>query len=234
MTIDRMRDLQSHLAATGRYDGALDGIYGPKTKQAVLAAMEDGPDTPLALQDYRNSAARLGVRTAAIMALAEVEAAGSGFDRGFAKILFEPHRFSKLTGRKFDASNPAVSYAKWGARPYPRSTPERYAQLLEAVGLDPWAGFCAASYGKFQILGENHEAAGYDAPWEFAFAQAYDEPTQLAAFESFIRKSGILTPLRGLLWAEVARRYNGPSYRSHQYDVKLARAADAWERKLAA
>lgn len=234
MSIDRMKDLQTHLAVTGRYDGDLDGIYGPLTRAAIVAAMEDGPDTPLTLQDYRNAAARLGVRTAYICALAEVEAAGSGFDRGFAKILFEPHRFSKLTGRKFDRSNPAVSYPQWGARPYPRTTPERYAQLLEAVGLDPWAGFCAASYGKFQILGENHEAAGYDTPWEFAFAQAYDEPTQLKAFESFIRKSGIITPLRGGLWGEVARRYNGPAYARNQYDVKLARAADSWERKLAA
>lgn len=232
--IDRMRDLQSHLAATGRYAGGIDGIYGPKTKNAVLAAMEDGPDTPLQLQDYRNAAARLGVRTSSVMALAEVEAAGSGFDKGFAKILFEPHRFSKMTSGKFDRSNPVVSYPRWGMRRYPRTTPERYAQLLEAVGLDPWAGFCAASYGKFQILGENHEAAGYDTPWEFAFAQAYDEPTQLKAFESFIRQSGIVSPLRGLLWAEVARRYNGPAYEKHQYDVRLAQAAAAWDRKLAA
>lgn len=234
MSVDRMRDLQSHLADTGRDPGPIDGLYGPKTKAAIMAAMEDGPDTPLTLQDYRNAAARLGVRTASICALAEVEAAGSGFDKGFAKILFEPHRFSKLTQGRFDRSNPAVSYPKWSQRPYPRTTPDRYAQLLEAVGLDPWAGFCAASYGKFQILGENHEAAGYDTPWAFAFAQAHDEPTQLAAFESFIRKSGIVTPLRGALWAEVARRYNGPAFAKNQYDVKLAKAAAAWERKLAA
>lgn len=234
MSDDPMHALQLYLRDTGRYAGEIDGDYGSKTKAAILQALEDGPDTSLTLQDYKVSAARLGCRAAYIMAVASVEAAGAGFADGKPKILFEPHRFSKLTKGRFDASNPAVSYPHWGARPYPGSQDGRYAQLLEAVSLDPWAGFSAASYGKFQILGENHSACGYDTPWAFAFSQAYDEPTQLKAFESFITSAGIIGPLRGAMWSEVARRYNGSAYAKNQYDVKLARAAGDWEKELAA
>jgi hypothetical protein len=93
-----------------------------------------------------------------IMAFAEVEANGAGFDGDRPKILFEPHRFSKLTAHAFDKTNP-TSVTRVGDAPYPKRIDERYAQLLEAVGLDPWAGFQACSYGKFQILGENFRRA---------------------------------------------------------------------------
>jgi hypothetical protein len=231
---DRLHELQIYLRDSGRYSGQIDGVYGPLTKQAIVVAMEDGPDTRLTLQDYRNAAARLGCRVSAILALADVEANGAGFAAGKPKILFEPHRFSKLTNHRFDQDHPNISYPNWGERPYPKLQDGRYAQLLEAVGLDVWAGFSAASYGKFQILGENHLACGYDTPWWFAFGMAYDELAQLEAFEGFIRGAGILAPLRGGMWAEVAQRYNGIAFRKNQYDVKLAQAAHRWEMDLAA
>lgn len=231
---DALRTLQLYLRDTGRDPGAIDGVYGPLTKQAIMYAFEDGPDTALTMQDYQNAAARLGCRVSYILAFAEVEAAGAGFQDGEPKILFEPHRFSRATKHRFDQSNPAVSYPKWGEKPYPKTQGGRYAQLIEAVGLDPWAGFTSASYGKFQILGENHKACGFDTPWAFAFSQAYDEAAQLAAFEKFIRSSGILGPLKVALWSSVAEMYNGPAYRKNEYDVKLAKAAHEWDRKIAA
>lgn len=231
--MNRIVDLQEHLAATGRYTQEIDGIFGQATQRAVLRAMEDGPDTALTNQDYRNSGARLGVPPAYIAAFAEVEANGAGFVEGKPKLLFEPHRFSRATMHRFDATQPTISYPRWGMVPYPATQAARYAQLLKAVALDPWAGFASASYGKFQIMGENHEACGYDTPWAFAFAMAYDEPTQLKAFESFIRRAGILRPLKAALWGEVAERYNGTGYAKNRYDVKLAVAAHSWEAVLA-
>jgi hypothetical protein len=229
-----LTDLQEHLAATGRYAGAVDGLYGPATLAAILLAMRDGPDTALALQDYRNSGARLGVPAANVAAFAQVEASGAGFEDGQPKILFEPHRFSRLTGHKFDRSHSTISYPRWGMVPYPKTQAARYAQLLHAVALDVDAGFAAASYGKFQILGENYAACGYASSWEFAFAQAFDECTQLKAFEGFIRVNGITPYLRTSQWAEVAKRYNGTAFAKNKYDVKLARAAHDWQGKLAA
>jgi hypothetical protein len=236
---DQLRILQLYLRDTGRYAGLLspgenpvDGRWGNDTRVATLRAMEDGPDSPLLLADYIDAGGRLAVSPANVLAIAEVEAAGAGFEDGYPKLLFEPHRFCKLTKGRFNGLHPAISYPKWGERPYPRAIVDRYAQLLEAVSLDVYSGFAAASYGKFQILGENHEAAGYDNPFAFAFAMAFDERTQLKAFESFIRKSGIIVPLRSGNWVEVARRYNGSAYAKNRYDVKLAQAARKWELKL--
>jgi hypothetical protein len=230
---DAMKQLQQFLKTTGRYAGNIDGIYGPKTRAACLNAMTDGPDTPLGIGDYKAAAKRLGVRPAYILAFADVEANGAGFEKGKPKILFEPHRFSKLTRHQFDRTNPQISYPVWGTRRYPATQNVRYSQLLDAIGLDAWAGFCAASYGKFQILGENYDACGYASPWAFAIAMGRDEQTQLKAFESFIRKNGILGPLKVGLWESVAAAYNGSAYRANQYDVRLAKAAAAWEKRLA-
>jgi hypothetical protein len=227
-----MHQLQLWLRDTNRYHGEIDGDYGRETRGACLAAMEDGPDTLLTDQDYRSSAARLGVKESAVRAFAEVEANGAGFFDGKPKILFEPHVFARLTQHRFNDSNPTVSYSSWGLRPYPPTQDGRYAQLLEAIGLDPWAAFQAASYGKFQILGENFGRCGYDSPWAFAASQAYDELSQLKAFEMYLQRTGIAVLLRASMWAEAAKRYNGPAYARNKYDVKLAMASRAWAQKL--
>jgi hypothetical protein len=227
-----MRVLQLYLRDTGRYAGDIDGDFGPQTRNAILQALEDGPDTALTLNDYIDSGGRLGCNPANVMAFAEVEAAGAGFSHGYPKILFEPHRFCKLTQGRFSGNHPSISYQVWGTRPYPSVMEERYNQLLEAVSCDVAAGFSAASYGKFQIMGENHEACGYDNSWTFAFAMAFDEQTQLKAFESFVRKTGILPSLQNGNWVECARRYNGTAYLKNRYDVRLAQAARKWELQL--
>lgn len=216
--------LQLYLRDTGRYAGPIDGDIGRGSKDAILLGFQDGPDTPLNDGHFHASARRTAVDVSKIKAIAHVEAAGAGFFQGKPKILPEPHRFHKLTGGRFDASHPRCSYRKWGTRPYPASQADRYALLLEMIDLDPWAGFQAASYGKFQLLGEHFATCGYPTPWHFAFAQAVDEETQLMCFEAFIKANGIVQPLRAGRWAEVARRYNGPAYAKNQYDVKLAQA----------
>lgn len=217
--------LQQYLKDTGRYFGTVDGLWGRLTAAAILLGLTDGPDTPLTDADYDASAKRLSVPAAYVKAFASVEAAGAGFQDGKPKILPERHCFSKATGRRFDQSHPDLSYPKWGAKPYPKTQDARYDLLLKMVRLDVDAGFGACSYGKFQILGSNFESCGYSSPMEFAFAMAKDEPTQLKAFEGFIRRNGILAPLVAGDWAQVARRYNGPGYRENAYDTKLAAAA---------
>lgn len=226
--------LQTLLKNTGRYTGTVDGIFGPETRAAIFAAMRDGPDTALTTKDYLDSAGRLGCSPANIMAFASVEAQGVGFENGEPKILYEPHVFSRLTKHKYDADHPLISYPKWGMRPYPPDMVTRYNQLLDAVALDVTAGFSSASYGKFQLMGFNYAACGYDTPWEFAFSQAFDEPTQLKAFEAFIRSDGLLKPLQNGNWVALAKSYNGPAYVNNRYDVKLAQAARNFEQQLEA
>jgi hypothetical protein len=220
-----LSQLQQYLKDTGRYNGAVDGLWGRLTEAAILLGMTDGPDTQLTEADYAASAKRMMCPVSHIKAIASVEAAGAGFDAGKPKILPERHIFSKLTGHKFDRMFPNLSYPKWGTLPYPRTQDDRYGLLLQLIRVDVDAGFGCASYGKFQILGANFKACGYTSDMEFAFAMAKDEAAQLQAFEGFIAANGILPFLRAGNWAEVAKRYNGTAYRENKYDTKLAAAA---------
>ncbi len=219
-----LTQLQQHLKNTGRYTGQPDGLWGRLTEAAILTMLTDGPDTSLTEQDFKDSAARLGCEVAAIKAVCAVEANGSGFFAGRPKILPEPHCFSKWTKGKFDKSNPTLSYPKWGSRPYPKTQDLRYDQLLGMIRLDVDGGFACASYGKFQIMGENYKACGYASPMAFAEAMARDEKTQLRAFEAFITNAGLLQALRRKDWVAFARGYNGSAYAKNRYDVKLAQA----------
>ncbi len=218
------RELQERLAALGYYDGKIDAIYGRLNRAAVMEAMTDGPDTKLRLADLAASAHRLKAPLHHVRAVDAVESAGAGFADGRPIILFEPHRFSRATKGAFDQSNPGVSYPKWDRARYPRTQEQRYAQLVEAVGLNVDAGFASASYGRFQILGENFRACGFRNPFEFANAMAFDEAAQLLAFEKFIVAAGLLPALRKGDWATFARGYNGTAYKKNAYDRKLAEA----------
>lgn len=220
-------ELQRALADSGRYTGKIDGVCGPKERDAIMLALTDGPDTKLTAADYAKSAKRLGCAPAAVQAFATVESAGGGFEDGRPKILFEPHRFSRATQGRFDKDFSSISYPKWDPKKYPRGQDLRYAQLVKAVGLSIDAGFASASYGKFQILGENFKVCGYASPFDFAVAQAQDEAEQLAAFEGFIIGNGLRKPLIALDWQTLADRYNGTASRLNDYAGKLRRAYEA-------
>ena len=220
-----LTQLQQRLKATGRYSGAIDGSWGRLTEAAILTMLTDGPDTALVEQDFIDSAKRLGCAVSAIKAVCAVEANGSGFFAGCPLILPEPHRFSKWTKGKFDKTNPTVSYPKWGSRPYPKTQDLRYDQLLLMIRLDVDGGFACASYGKFQIMGENYAMCGFADPVAFAEAMARDEKTQLVAFENFVKaQPAMLKALRNKDWATFARLYNGSAYAKNKYDIKLAQA----------
>ena len=63
----------------------------------------------------------LAVEPAALKAVAAVEAAGSGFLKDHPtkpKILFEGHAFHRLTGGRFAADRPDLSYPKWDKTKY--------------------------------------------------------------------------------------------------------------------
>lgn len=228
-----LTELQQHLRQTGRYSGTVDGLWGRLTEAAILLALTDGPDTRLTDRDFTTAGTELGVDPAAIRAFWQTEAAGAGFQDGRPKILPEPHRFSKNTQHRFDASHPSVSYPKWGTRPYPKTQDARYDQLLEMVRLDIDAGFASASYGAPQIMGENCGICGYQSSFAFAEAMARDEMTQLRAFGAFVKGAGILPFLRSVdrtskSWEPVALRYNGTAFRQNSYHVKMANAYAAF------
>lgn len=199
-----------------------------------------GAAKPLDDADIDAVAADLGCSRAAILAVRQVEAAGSGFlsDRR-PKILFEAHVFYRLTGGRFGISN--ISVPHWDRSTYGKAGAHQYDRLLTAIYANPLAGademsfeeqraaaLKSASWGMFQIMGENHKTAGYDTVEAFVLAMLESEKNHLAAFASFCKINNLARFLRDPPdFARFARGYNGAGYAANGYDIKLAAAYDA-------
>jgi hypothetical protein len=219
-----LADLQLKLAALGCFQGTFSGQMDVAMRSAVLQALTNGPDYRLTDIDVADAADQLGCEPAKIWAVHDVESSGSPFIDGRPTILFEPHRFSRATGHRFDASHPNISSRTWNRKLYPGTQTGRYNQLLEAVGLDVDAGFGSASYGAFQILGENHALCDAHTAWDFAWREAQTEADQLQGFLMFVKHTGLAPALKAGDWATFARGYNGTAYRENHYDTRLAAA----------
>lgn len=182
-----------------------------------------GSALPITEADLLDAADMLGVELAAVKAVAEVESAGGGFlPDGRPKILFESYQFHRKTGGIFDDTHPAVSKPKW-TRDYLGGEKE-YDRLAEAIKLNRPAALMSTSWGRFQIMGFNHRAAGFNNVEAFVSAMVEGEPAQLRAFVTLLQNWGLTEALRKRDWPRFAARYNGTGYKANQYDVKLARA----------
>lgn len=174
--------------------------------------------------DYFMAAQALGCEVAAIKAVAQVEAAGNGFlSDGKPKILFEAHVFSRLTKGKYDITHPRISSRTWNQSLYQGGRREHY-RLLVAGNLDREAALQSCSWGKFQIMGENWKACGFESLQEFVNSMYKDEQSQLKAFIGFLQTNGLVNALVKKNWKVFAKKYNGASFWKNHYDVKLETA----------
>lgn len=82
----------------------------------------------------------------------------------------------------------------------------------------------SASWGKFQIMGENWKALGWPSATQFASDMNVSEANQLSAFIKFVRSKGLVNSLKMHHWAAFAKGYNGTSFRDNQYDTRLQHA----------
>lgn len=178
-------------------------------------------------KDYQQAADLLGVELATIKAVAEVESKGSGFLKsGEPVILFEGHIFHRLTNGKYSTpENADISYPKWTTKYYNKN---QHKRLQKAVELDRNAALQSASWGKFQIMGFNYAACGFENVQQFINAMYRSEKDHLVAFVSFIRSHRYDRFLRDKDWAGFARRYNGPGYKANRYDTKLKAAYEKY------
>jgi hypothetical protein len=189
-----------------------------------LSSLRAQSNATLTRADYEAVAAELGCEWEAAAAVAEVESGrlGAFTPEGRPVILFERHKFSSKTNRRFDASHPTISNPSPGG--YPRTQAERWAQLELAYSLDPEAALQSASYGRFQVLGENYTDMSLPNSHEYVSKMARSERDQLDVFKAYIIAKGLADELRDKRWADFARRYNGPGYAQNQYDTKMADA----------
>jgi hypothetical protein len=176
-------------------------------------------------QDYLRAANRLKCDVAAVRAVCEVEAPKGGFfPDGTPTTLFEGHKFHAFTDGKYSESHPEISYESWTREHYGKTWQREKERLDEAVRLDREAALKSASWGRFQIMGFNHKAAGFPDVQKFVNAMYAGEGAQLDAFIAFVLHEKLDDELRDKRWADFARKYNGPSYRANRYDEKLAAA----------
>ncbi len=184
------------------------------------------------LETYQiiNAAKRLEVDRAALKAVIDVESNGSGFlVNNKPKILFEGHIFWKqltlkgLKPEEFANLYPSILYPSWTKKHYLGGASE-YSRLEKARMIDDEAALLSCSWGMFQIMGFNHQAAGFKDVYKMVEAHFTNEEAHLEAFLTFIRRQQLLEYLREKNWAKFAEGYNGKGYKKNRYDEKMAAA----------
>ncbi|NML93816.1 N-acetylmuramidase domain-containing protein [Novosphingobium olei] len=209
-------DLQREIGATP------DGIWGPKSTGALLAKFTNTDAPTLSPAEIAGAAVRLGCSIHQIDAVRKVEAAGRGFDAvGRPKILFERHRFHKLTGGRYTPA--PFSQRDWGG--YDVSSWTKLCSAIATGEVD--AAFQSASWGAFQVMGEWWDELGYRSPYALAWSTAQSEGDQLELLIRYIEHNRLQDELAALTsnpetCRAFAAAYNGPSYRKNRYDEKLA------------
>lgn len=204
------------------------------------------PQIGLAADDFEDAAKVLGCTVAQIRAVWEVESGGGWFKDvradilaadgpgGFIdgpnlpKILFEAHIFDRETGGRFRASHPNLSSRTWNRKLYVGGQGE-WLRLNRAMQLDRRAALRSASVGGAQIMGFNHQLAGFDTVESFWDAMKVSERAHLDAFVAFIRNRGLVSALRAIRnrpadCIAFAKGYNGSGYAANEYHIKIARA----------
>lgn len=185
----------------------------------------------LTLQHYQAAAKTLRCETAMIQAFGNVEAPKGGFNPdGSLTFLFEPHIFWKrlktagFNPEKLVKNNPAYStflYPTWNPKKYPKTLALRIQQFQKASHLFPRIAGESASWGKFQIMGFNHQAAGFATLLEMLESFIKSEENQLNGFVNYIIYQGLDDELRAKAFKPLARAYNGEFYWKNNYDKKI-------------
>lgn len=209
------------IPASGLYDAATQNLLDAFITAKYL-------QTP----DYVDAGQLLGVGQSCVRAVCMTETSGAGFlPDGRCIILFERHKFYGYLVKKYgqaqvnklmaagnsDICNPVAGGYAGGAGEYPR--------FNRAFAIDNDCALLSASWGLFQIMGENFNFCGYSDVGSFVTAMRQSEDAQLMGFVTFVQKyaSGqLLTAMKTKNWALFAKVYNGPNYAQNQYDTKMA------------
>nr|WP_246545477.1 N-acetylmuramidase domain-containing protein [Pelotalea chapellei] len=192
--------------------------------------------------DYEDAAKQLGCEVAAIKAVAEVETKQRAFDeKNRPTILYERHQFAKHTNpeNKYNKINPDISSSiaytcerktKGGSvipndERYGAYGENQYKRLAKAYSLEKEAALKSCSWGKFQIMGFNYKAAGFNSVLSYVQAMCISEREHLKAFVKLVNADQIeKNALINKDWRRFARKYNGSSYKKNKYDTKLQEA----------
>lgn len=207
-----------------------DGAWGPKSKAALLAHFSNRQANPIFPADMEAMAKRLGCSLLQLQAVRSVEAGGSGFDAaGRPKILFERHKFHRMTGGAFSptwfSQSASGGYTVDADRNGINDSWDKLSDAIATGAVD--AAFQSCSWGAFQIMGEWWDELGYPSPYALAWTCAQSEGDHLELFVRYIEFHRLQDELRAVTsnpntCRAFAAAYNGPRYAVGRYHEKIA------------
>ena len=172
----------------------------------------------------------LGIETAALRAVIEVECKGSGFNTDNTPvILFERHVMrqrliangqSKIADQMMIKRPDLCSKTSGGYGLYSA----QHGRLNAAAQYHRASALESASWGIGQVMGYHWEILGYASLQAFINAMYKDEVLKLEAMCQYIQVNGLVNALKNKDWKAFASGYNGAAYAKNSYDVKLANA----------
>lgn len=243
----------------------------PQGLLALFAQYEGGEITQA---QWKKAAEDIECEVEVLKAIAKVETGGPAFWRlnhgqgaYVPAILFERQYFSRLTNHQFDRKHPDVSWPvgyrlkqslgkkdksmhdkKVDADDIYGTHASSYLRLINAYRLDEDAALKSCSWGKFQILGENHAICSARGLKSFISTMARSEAGQLEMLAGFIqrkpqawkdrknRKLGKEISLHDAVktknWRAIAFNYNGPQYEKNRYHTRLEAAYESLKKAI--
>lgn len=119
-----------------------------------------------------------------------------------------------------------------------------YLRLINAYRLDPDAALKSCSWGKFQIMGDNFRLCSSEDIGDFVDSMCTSELKQIALVAEFIRNKprawkvsknkalgkeiSLWDAVKTKNWQAIAFNYNGPGYKTFNYDTKLKAAYEKY------
>lgn len=207
-------------------------------KQEFVQIKDNEEEKKLNHEQIESVAHEFKIETPALQAVIQIESAGSGFlADGKPKILFEGHKFwahlkeKGIEPEQYLPDNQDILYPKW-TRDFYLGNEKEYDRLNKALLIDKEAAYYSASWGLFQILGENVKTKWVRRHKDilaFVEAQHVSEYEHLLDFIDFIqfkkvKGKSLLEHLKAKDWSSFAYGYNGAGYAKNNYHVKLERA----------
>ena len=184
----------------------------------------------LTIEQIQQQAEKLGIETAALQAIHEVECRGSGFNPdNMPVILFERHVMrQRLIANKFfsiaekmEIKRPDLCNKSSGAYGLYSA---QHGRLIAAVQYHRESALESCSWGIGQVMGYHWKSLGYASLQAFINAMYKDEASQLEAMCRYIKVNNLVSALKNKDWKAFAFAYNGKAYAKNNYDIKLENA----------
>lgn len=179
----------------------------------------------------------------ALLAVVECETSGKPFEQDghTPSLLFERHKFysemQKHEPSKLGAAIKAgLAIPKWNKKTQYKdqgTSAGRLNVIAKARAIDEEVANRAASWGLGQTMGFNAERLRYANATAMVAELSKGIGQQVDALVREIKSSKLDRYLIAKNFAAFAKGYNGPGYKQNNYDVRMQKADEAWQRRLA-